>query len=348
MKRIFLIFFSFCFSSLFSQTLNPQSQGSATCKRLVLQEDYSSDANWYHHGDGSVHINNGVCLLDQVANGSYNRVYKDLQVELSDTYWKAEFRYSILSPNPSSRGAGAVVLALTADTLPFIAHESSQGFIETNQDGIGIVLFSNSHTDHNINNWLFLIEDKKGSNRNFDLSKGIYLDALITDYYLRLERISKNKTQMSVFSDSSFSSHLPGSPVIYPIDSSITDLTMIQHGISTPGSPQRLAHATIDDSFICDNGQQNATFLDWKAENHPQLLVYPNPAKDRVVIRNEHYNWHFQKTRYSIYTINGAKVLSNQLDENGQIDVSDLVTGMYLIQVLGKERTYRARFQIEE
>ncbi|MEM7367870.1 MAG: T9SS type A sorting domain-containing protein [Bacteroidota bacterium] len=343
MKQFILLFLFLSMCSLFSQPINAQFDETDHCKRMVFEDDFSSSAGWQHQGDGSVHVSNGVCLLDHVSCGSYNRLYKDLQTTLSNTYWRAEFSYSILSPNPSNRGAGAIVLALTAGSQPFISLETGQQYTETIQDGIGVVLFSTSTTDHNINNWLFLIESKKGDHRSFDLNTGIYLDPSISDYYLRLERVSKAETQMSVFSDSTFSTHMPGSPVNFAIDPTIDGLSMIQHGTSTPGSPTRLAHAAIDNDLICDNGRVNGLF-DRKEDEGPGLSVYPNPARDWLLLTYEDDSWRSSNKLYTIYSIHGARIRSKSLDESGHIDISDLIPGSYLLYVSGRKRSHWVRF----
>lgn len=136
------------------------------CHRIVLSDDFSSSANWVSEGDGGVNISNGTCNFDSVSGGAYNKVLQSLNTTLSDSYWKAECDYTILSANPSGHGTGAILMALTEGDLDFI----SDMVAETDQDRIAAVLHSDSPYDDNINNWKFIIESKKGDVRTVSTS----------------------------------------------------------------------------------------------------------------------------------------------------------------------------------
>ena len=168
-------------------------------------------------------------------------------VTLSDIYWKGECDFKILSTNPSGNGSDATVMALTAGNLNFM----SDGGVESNQDGIAVTFGSASPTDNNINNWYFCIQEKKGNIRN--ASTNIFASASVAHYYVRLERATQGTAKLSVFSDSTFTTHLPGSPVTFSITSTITGLNIIQHGVNAGGNPNRLINASIDNDLICDN-----------------------------------------------------------------------------------------------
>ncbi|HKC69320.1 MAG TPA: PKD domain-containing protein, partial [Bacteroidia bacterium] len=108
--------------------------------------------------------------------------------------------------------------------------------------------------------WDFRIESKKGNVRTTAATPSIvYLNPAISNYYIQLERISKGMAQLSVFTDSSYSTHVAGSPVTFVIDSTITGLNTIQHGTSTPGWYYRYNNATIDNDTICDDGNFTPT-----------------------------------------------------------------------------------------
>ncbi|NTW32020.1 MAG: T9SS type A sorting domain-containing protein [Bacteroidetes bacterium] len=241
MKKLFLLLIIGFVNTLIVKADN--------CGTVILNDDFSSSANWISLGNGDVNISNGKCNFSNVYCGNTNRVYRSLNTNLSNNYWKAECKISILNSNPSGSGVGEVVMALTAGTQDFM----NNGAIETIQDGIAVVLSSNSATDNNINNWFFNIQVKKGNVRTFDASKLIYLNSSINTYYVRLERTANDSTRISIFSDSNFTNQIQGSPITYAIDPNITNLNTIQHGTMTPGAYTRFINASIDNDFICDD-----------------------------------------------------------------------------------------------
>lgn len=217
-----------------------------------MSDDFSDPTLWTAIGSGDVFVSGGECVFDAVFNGAYNKVLRPVGAVLSDTYWKTECDFSITSPNPQGNGTGEIVLALTAGNLDFISYDQSMSYTETNQDGIGVIIYSNSATDNNINNWYFVIEGKQGNVRTVSTSQ-IFCNAAISDYYLSLERTAPGMTRLSIYTDQARTTHLAGSPITFSINASITGLTTIQHGTSTPGTASRLIHATIDNDLICDD-----------------------------------------------------------------------------------------------
>ncbi len=61
-----------------------------------------------------------------------------------------------------------------------------------------------------------------------------------------------------------------------------------------------------------------------------EISVYPNPAKDFVIINNA------ENSEISIYNINGSKVLSGKLNNN-RIDIENLPAGVYFISIADKD-----------
>lgn len=317
-----------------------------TCSTELLADDFTTPTDWQVEGDSSVSVSNGFCKLTSTGGRRYNRIYRTLDRTLSDTYWKAETDFSILSTNPVGSGSSGIPLVLTAGNLPFISYDASQNFLETTQDAIGVVLFSNSTIDNNIDNWYFLIEGKKGNVRSFDLNTGIFAQSSIRDYFLRLERTSLGTAMLSVFIDSSFSTHLAGSPAIFEIDSTITGLNTIQHGISTPAALSRRINARIDNDFICDDALVDGIFEFSKASYLP-LSIYPNPAKDHLKISHEDPSWNPSTYSYSLFNLLGEQIDTNVLDASALIDISFLNTGLYLLGISNGKKRYWARFQKE-
>jgi len=315
---------------------------AAYCDNVIMSDNFESVSNWQSQGNGEVNVSSGKCNFANVYCGAYNRVYRDIGVTLSDEYWRAECDFSILNTNPTGFGTGEVVLALTAGTLDFMSYDSSQYFNETFQDGIAVILLSNSSNDNNINNWYFLIEGKKGQIRNFDLSSVIFADSSISNYFLRLERTQKGTMQLSIFSDSTFTTHIAGSPVKFEIDSTITGLNTIQHGTITPGYYTRFINATVDNDFIYDD-VINTNLPNFENTSENTIFIYPNPSNSVINITNcaELKN----SSYYTIYNISGVKLTFNKLDPSMQIDISYLPIGVYLITLSDSKKTYCAKFQ---
>lgn len=276
--------------------------------------------------------------MQNAYNGYYNRVYHSLERPLSETYWSAECEFSILTENPQGNGTGAVVMALTAGTLDFMSYDLSQNYEETYQDGIAVVLMSDGSVDNEINNWFFMIEAKKGNYRTFDLSSVIYANSSIPTYYIRLERTSMSGTQLSIYSDSTYTEHLAGSPVSFGIDPDISRLYTVQHGVMTPGYYSRLINAAIDNDLICDDYFNTSNSLVTASGQAP--LIFPNPSQSRICVKKDEYNNFSPGTHYSIINTMGKELLSSVLNVSGEIDISKLVEGVFILMITESRKTF--------
>ena len=325
---IFSVFFSLSICYVYSSN-------------VIFNDNFSTPDHWQFQGNGDVNVSGGKCNFNNVYCGSYNRIYNNIGITLSDDYWRSECNFSILNTNPTGLGTGEVVMAITAGTLDFMSYDSTQYYNETNQDGVAVILLSNSSMDNNINNWYFIIEGKKGLIRNFDLSSVIYADSSITSYFIRLERAEKGKVILSIFSDSTFTNHLSGSPVEFQIDPTITGLNTIQHGTITPGFYTRFINATVDDDFIFDEAF-NTGFPPLEM-NGNTILIYPNPSNAIITIKSSEE--FLNSCYYLIYDTKGVELVSSFLEPSKQIDISQLPFGVYLITICDTKKTYQAKFQ---
>ncbi len=70
------------------------------------------------------------------------------------------------------------------------------------------------------------------------------------------------------------------------------------------------------------------------------LLVYPNPANDRLFINYKNEN---QKTNFSIIDLLGKTVINDGIDNN-YIDISMLENGVYFIQLNNEDKISTAKF----
>lgn len=313
---------------------------SNQCNNILYSDDFSSASAWQSEGNGDVYIGDGNCRMQNAYCGYYNRVFHSMERPLSETYWSAECEFSILAENPGGHGTGVVVMALTAGTLDFMSYDLAQNYEETYQDGIAVVLMSDGSVDNDINNWFFMIEAKKGNYRTFDLSSVIYANSSIPTYYMRLERTSMNGTQLSIFSDSAYTEHIPGSPVSFGIDPDISRLYTIQHGVMTPGYYSRLINAAIDNDLICDDYFNTSNSLVMSSNTTP--YIYPNPADSYIYVKKDERNQFSPGTKYSIINSVGKELVTSVMNATGIIDISRLAEGVFLLMITETRRTFIA------
>tara|TARA_R110000823_G_scaffold315705_1_gene451091 strand:- start:124152 stop:124670 length:519 start_codon:yes stop_codon:yes gene_type:complete len=76
--------------------------------------------------------------------------------------------------------------------------------------------------------------------------------------------------------------------------------------------------------------------LDSSSEKEKVLSIYPNPVKDKLIIKNTKFET--SQLSLSTYTIQGKAVVSKniQFENETSIDVSDLSSGMYFISIEDK------------
>jgi hypothetical protein len=324
-KQLFILFLGLI------NVLTAYSQECVT----VLNDDFSSSSSWQSQGNGDVNVSNGECNFANVYNGNYNRVYRNLGTSLSDNYWKAECDFKILNTNPSGNGTSEILMGLTAGNLNFMTYDASQSYAETTQDGIAVIIQSGSATDNDINNWYFCIQSKKGNVRATSTPIQIYANSTISNYYIRLERTTNNSAQLSVFSDSTFTTHLPGSPITFAIDSTITGLNTVQHGTNCGGQSTRLINATVDNDLICQNSNSGIAEDINKKMN---MVIFPNPATNNLTIESQ------QQAVIEILNIQGQTVLHQTVQQGKtDIDISGFAKGVYILRLCSNDKTSVAR-----
>ena len=74
-----------------------------------------------------------------------------------------------------------------------------------------------------------------------------------------------------------------------------------------------------------------------KVKIEKQLSIYPNPAKNHLIIRD------LESFEGCIFSITGEKVKDFQ-QNIGRIDISDLNSGMYIISVVSEGQKYLTKF----
>lgn len=124
--------------------------------------------------------------------------------------------------------------------------------------------------------------------------------------------------------------------VNYPYSTSITGLSLGTHKI--------YAKAMNRDSLVSRNDTviikiQNPIGI----KEHTifnNLNVFPNPSKDQLKINtidNDNLN-------YIVLDINGNKIISGSINKISTIDISNLKNGMYMLQLITKEKIINHKF----
>src|ERR1041385_3151300 len=243
MKKFIIILY--CFVAFM------HSSFAQNCEQ-TFYDNYSDSTLWMHVGTTfNVTVSAGTCQFNDAWCDHYDKVLRQLPFTLSDNYWKAEFKFAITATNATGDGVGAHLFAATAGNLDAFTYDATSGYAYTNQDAISVLLQAPTPYDDNINHWQFQGFSKKGNNTEV-ISTGINASSSISTYYLRIERFAIDSIRLSVYSDTAYSNHLPGSPVTSAIDSAITGLNYIQHGVITQGSYHRHLAGIIDSLYICN------------------------------------------------------------------------------------------------
>ena len=72
-----------------------------------------------------------------------------------------------------------------------------------------------------------------------------------------------------------------------------------------------------------------------------RIEVYPVPAEDILNVKA------LGKYKVSLYNLTGSKVLETTIENQGQIDVSTLKPGIYILRLLSGNQSRAAKIQIK-
>lgn len=298
---------------------------SAQCNDTLLYDDFSDASSWTKSGTGNVSVTGEKATFAQTNDRLISRVYKPIGDVLDNDYWKAECHLSITSENTSVYGYHLMVMGLTKGASDFGIDASGR---ETTQDGIAVMLNSDNAADGNFGKAAFYLQIKKGSTRG-QSNTGIYAKSGVTDYYIRLERIDGSNMKLSVFTNKEMTEEL-GTALSLSVESTITDLNTIQHGVIETEIVERRISATIDDDYICnfnpDKVSVQSTFLDLG------FTVFPNPTRSKFTIQNLKPT---KSLSLIILSIDGRvmKTVPTEEISEGSIDISDLSSGTYFLKM---------------
>lgn len=267
MKKILSLPALFLFSSIFA---------SPDCSRIVYTDNFNTAAGWNSAGTGLVSIANNVVYFNDAYDDHYDRIYKGLPVTISDTYFRAKFKFSF-SANPIGYGTGVNLLGLSAGTLDPLSYDASANYTTTNQDGLILVLTGGAQ-DNNFGNWKIQLETKKGNVRVTGINT-VALSGNFQTYYVLFERTSPSTTTLSLYTDSLYTNLF--SQAQNTINSTITNLNTLHIGTTTWGYYTRHYTGYVDNVWICDDNNSPSAIQE---ENKLMSMnVFPNPSLDGKV-----------------------------------------------------------------
>lgn len=228
------------------------------CSGSLFSEDYSSASGWtwstITNQGGNITINGGTVNFNALQDDGFCRIIKAIPV-LPAT-WTAECSFTASAGNST----GHSIMDFTSNSDDPISLDRSSSFSATDNHVIGVIIngIQNPNGDMTVSTspttpnaeWYFNALTKKGSNA-INLSTGIPVPALNQTYYIRLQRISASAGLLSIFSDSSMTTHIPKSPQCFTIDAQIQNLSFLQQGAITYGNLARVLSAKIDNVHIC-------------------------------------------------------------------------------------------------
>lgn len=161
------------------------------------------------------------------ADSTDRRIWYDMLVALSDTAWVTRFPFQY-----------------TAQASPY-------------HHPIGFSSISTLDPSANANDWLgcvlginaneFKTLKCDGVSRASGTAGTIITTALSTQYYMEMIRLSATQLELSVFSDSGYTTDISGSPQTQTIDNTITGLRYIHSSNASDGSVGRTLTGFIDD-----------------------------------------------------------------------------------------------------
>lgn len=294
-------------------------------------DDYSTNTGWTQVGT-EVEVSGGkLQFINGAKDGNgQKRVYKNLGTTLTaNDVWYAEFDFYVdsVGRHLGQPWVGHIPFALTAGTQdPYnnCPDVPCTGLPTGTQDVISFNFLGPSTANGDL--WM-RIKSKDGSSE-FYTNNIVLTNVEGMTYYPRIERLSATSVRLSVFTDSSRTIHVSGSPVTGTIPNTIDNLFVIQHSCVVQGNSDRELTGTVDNLCINFHG----VGID-ELNYDEKILVYPNPFTNVINISNE-----IQVDEIQIIDVLGKVIYSEQVKKN-QIDVTSLARGIYFIKLISQEKS---------
>ncbi len=108
-----------------------------------------------------------------------------------------------------------------------------------------------------------------------------------------------------------------------------------------PKTPVFSLNATSNSGFIA---KYHTSVVSLDKIKNTNLVVYPNPANDFVYLENDNF---IDKTVF-IYDLLGKLILSQEISNDGIINVNDLKSGVYVLQITSQNVNYNTKLVIQK
>ncbi|HKR07314.1 MAG TPA: T9SS type A sorting domain-containing protein [Bacteroidia bacterium] len=228
------------------------------CPGPLYFQPYDSISNFTYiqNTPGSLSSTNGELWFNNIQGAGYHKIYDSIP-GLSAISQGFTVSCKFFPVNGNSPGHMLMMFTETSED----PYTYQNPYPNTNNDALGVVFLSpdmptgstccTNPTDP-LNPWGFSVFAKKDTSLDHAvLLTGIHLPSLNSYYYLMLQRTNPALVTLSVFNDSLFTQHLPGSPLCFSIDSAIGPFNYFQQGVLTTASQYRVINAYLDDLKIC-------------------------------------------------------------------------------------------------
>ena len=246
----------FYYSTVYSQCFCPQP---------AFNETYDSLSNWsvLDNTAGQIILSGTQLFFDGPAGADYNRIFTQVPgLPAISTHFTARYKFKPIDGN----SPGHLIMAFTQNSDDPSVY-NLPGYPPTHNNVFGASFLSpltpHSHTcclnpTDPSNPWGFHLYVKNDSVLNQTLhNQYIPVGSMNQFYYIELQRWSASEVSLSVFSDSLFTQHIPGSPICGRLDESFGNLSYLQQGVITIASWYRHIRALIDDVQICGGAHCN-------------------------------------------------------------------------------------------
>jgi len=289
-------------------------------------DNYASATPWTINGTGYT-IGTNAFTFNATPDAAYDYATHQLSCTLSDTAWMGDvdFKYT----GRGTGGVGHEIFGATAGALN-AWNTGGTSYAVSNQNAIAVYInspYNGAQTTDSI-----FAGAKLGTTWGA-ISKGIYI-GMNTQYYFRLQRVSQTLGKISVFTNATRTTHVAGSPQMFPINAAITGLNVVQSGSIPQGAPARALTATLNNLNICDTIISGTSGIADNKKVADMINIYPNPNNGAFIIET---NASENQSTIMLYDINGKLVLTQTLNSKTTIDAGNLNAGIYNLSLISNE-----------
>jgi hypothetical protein len=340
-------------------TLRPElcvnfSMPTTTSSCNVLFDEFNDPNAWQHP------LLSGTCSSDysdlSISGGTFNFVNANdghfnymsrSGLAISNDHCKAEIDFS---PNSfgSNLDVGVTLLSLTTGTQALVINENSNCIVNPcNYNGFScpaspqksIYVEFLSNTSSGIS-WEYRLKQNYGGYLTTAASIIVPNNIVGLTHYISLERMDLNNGVLSVYSDATRTTHIPGSPVTFTIPSSMINLNSVILGVNEAGWFSRELSGTLDNLCITNLPPCTSTCNAQDVVGCPSCSIplVGSPAGGTFSVPNPYTG---PSTTYT-YTYTDPATGCTATSAPATITVSNNipVTGFHLVSATGSTATF--------